>query len=393
MGATTSGRWRVWARWLVRAFKLAALAAVAGGLVYWFRFAPVPVSVHQVERGEIVAEVMGTGTLEARYTSTISPKISGRLQEVLADQGDRVEAGQVLLRLDDAELKQQVEMAQATVAGAQAALVRLEADRAQAVAVLAQAESDAARTEKLAETNVSTAADVDKAREALGIARAGISRSDAALAEGQQQVVIAEKTLAYQRARLADTVVVAPMAGLIVQRQRDPGDIVVPGSPVLSLVATEELWITAWVDETEMSRVAEGQTARVAFRSEPEQAYRGQVARLGREADRETREFIVDVRVLELPKNWAVGQRAEVYIETARKTGVTVLPAQTILWRDEQPGVYVRRDQYAVWRALTLGLAGREIVEVASGLQPGEWVVIPAGAKQAALDGRRIAVP
>ena len=79
------------------------------------------------------------------------------------------------------------------------------------------------------------------------------------------------------------------------------------------------------------------------FRSEPDHAYRGEVARLGRQADRETREFTVDVRVLELPKNWAVGQRAEVYIETARKTDVTVLPAEYILWRDEKPGVLVRQ--------------------------------------------------
>ena len=63
------------------------------------------------------------------------------------------------------------------------------------------------------------------------------------------------------------------------------------------------------------------------------------------QADRETREFTVDVRVLELPKNWAVGQRAEVYIETARKTGVTVLPAKYILWRDGKPGVFVRQGQ------------------------------------------------
>ena len=393
MGATTADRWPSLRRWLVRALKIAALAAVVGGVVYWLKFAPVAVTVHQAERGDIVSEVMGTGTLEAHYKSTISPKISGRLQAVLADQGDRVEAGKVLFKLDDAELRQQVEMAQATVAGAQAALVRLEADRTQAAAILTQAESDYTRTAKLSQTNASSATDVDKAQEALGIARAGVSRSDAALAEGRQQVVVAEKTLAYHQARLADTVVTAPLDGLIVQRYRDPGDIAVPGSPVLSLVSTKELWITAWVDETEMSRVAEGQPARVAFRSEPDHAYRGEVARLGRQTDRETREFTVDVHVLDLPRNWAVGQRAEVYIQTARKTGVTVLPAQYILWRDQKPGVFVRQGQHAAWRDLTLGLNGREVVEVVAGLAAGEEVVVPADAKTTALEGRRISTP
>jgi HlyD family secretion protein len=186
---------------------------------------------------------------------------------------------------------------------------------------------------------------------------------------------------------------VAPFDGLIVQRQRDPGDIAVPGSAVLSLISIKELWIAAWVDETEMSRVAIGQPARVVFRSDPDHAYRGEVARLGRQADRETREFTVDVRVLELPRNWAVGQRAEVYIQTARKTGVTVLPAQYVLWREEKPGVFVRHGQHAAWRDVTLGLRGRESVEVLAGLEAGDAVVVPAGGKTTALAGRRISSP
>jgi HlyD family secretion protein len=231
---------------------------------------------------------------------------------------------------------------------------------------------------------------VDKITADWKIAQAGIARTDAALIEGRKQLIAAETSLAYRKALLGDTEIVAPSDGLIVQRQRDPGDIAVPGSAVLSLISTKELWITAWVDETEMSRVVIGQPARVVFRSEPGHAYRGEVTRLGRQADRETREFTVDVRVLELPTNWAVGQRAEVYIETARKTRVTVLPAKFILWRDGKPGVFVRQSQYAAWRDLTLGLSGSELVEAASGLEPGDRVVVPVEGKTTAIEGRRI---
>lgn len=80
----------------------------------------------------------------------------------------------------------------------------------------------------------------------------------------------------------------APFDGLIVARQREAGDVVVPGSSILTLISTDLLWIRAWVDETEMSRLAESQSARVVFRSEPERAYPGRVLRLGREADRES---------------------------------------------------------------------------------------------------------
>ena len=89
------------------------------------------------------------------------------------------------------------------------------------------------------------------------IAQAGVARTDAALVEGRKQLIAAETNLAYRKALLGDTEIVAPFDGLIVQRQRDPGDIAVPGSAVLSLISTKELWITAWVDETEMSRVAD----------------------------------------------------------------------------------------------------------------------------------------
>lgn len=373
--------------------KLVAVVAIVGGIVYWLKFSPVPVSEHQVETGEIVAEVMGTGTLEAHFKSTISPRISGRIQEVLVDMGDSVTAGKLLVKLDDVDMKPQVEIAQASVVVSQAALDRLQADRVQALAVLEQTAAKHERALRLRPGGAISQEDVDKITADWKIAQAGVTRTDAALIEGRKQLIAAETSLAYRKALLGDTEIVAPFDGLIVQRQRDPGDIAVPGSAVLSLISTKELWITAWVDETEMSRVTIGQPVRVVFRSEPDHAYGGEVTRLGRQADRETREFTVDVRVLELPKNWAVGQRAEVYIETAHKTGVAVLPAQLVLWRDGKPGVFIRQGQYAAWRDLTLGLGSRESVEVVDGLKPGDEVVVPAGGKTTGIEGRRISVP
>jgi len=370
--------------------KLLAAIAVLVGIGYWLMFAPLRVREHRVEVGEIVAEVMGTGTLEAHYKSTVSPRISGRIQEVLVDMGDQVTAGKLLVTLDDVDMRPQVEIAQASVVVSQAALDRLQAGRKEAVAVLEQATAAHERALRLRPGGAISQEDADKTTAAWKVAQAGVARAEAALVEGQKQLVAAETNLAYRKALLGDTRIVAPSDGLIVQRQRDAGDIAVPGSAILSLISTKELWITAWVDETEMSRVAVGQPARVVFRSEPDTTYRGEVSRLGRQADRETREFTVDVRVLKLPTNWAVGQRAEVYIETARKTGVIVLPAQHVLWREGKPGVHVRQGQHAAWRDLTLGLGGRESVEVVSGLEPGDTVVIPADRKDTAIEGRRI---
>jgi HlyD family secretion protein len=372
--------------------KLSVLTAVIGVAIYWLRFSPVSVAAVDVVEGSIVAEVMGTGTLEAKQKAIVSPKISGRLQEVRVDQGDTVQAGDVLFQLDDTELNQQVEMAKVGVTAAKAGLNRFEADQNQAQAVFKQAEQNHERVAMLIKSNAASATDMDKAREQMDVALAGVARADAAFLEAKQQELVAESTLAFHQARLADTVVAAPFAGLIVQRYRDPGAVAVPGSAVLSLISTEVLWVSAWVDETEMSRIAVGQPARVAFRSEDTKSFRGEVTRLGRETDRETREFMVDIRVLELPTNWAVGQRAEVYIETARRDKAKILPAGAVTWREGTAGVFVQLKGTAQWRSVRLGLSNREQVEVLEGIAAGVQILLPSEAVAKSIEGRKVVI-
>ena len=387
-----SGRWSSLRRRVWRIGKLIGILAIVGGSVYWMRFTPVVVDRHTIRSGEIVAEVLGTGTLEARVKTTISPKISGRINEVRVDQGDSVVHGQVLVELDDRDFRQQVAIAQASAAASQAAVDRLIADRNRADAVLAQARRDHNRLQGLFTRGDASSVEFDKAVEALSVAEAELARAEAAIAEGRKQLVAAEETLAFHRARLTDTVIMAPFAGLITRRDREPGDVVVPGSKILSLISTGEMWISTWVDETAMARLKPGQPARVVFRSEPERPYEGKVVRLGREADRETREFIVDVRVESLPDNWAVGQRAEAYIETARKANATLLPAELIVRRQDRQGVFVLVEGRAKWCPLGLGLRGRASVEILHGLAPGQAVITPSDAKAQLVEGRRVKV-
>lgn len=363
---------------------------IVAGIIYWVKFAPVPVVSHSVERGPIVAEAMGTGTLEARVQTTISPKISGRIVEVLVDQGARVASGDMLVRLDDEELQQQVAIALANVDAASAAIVRLTTDKIRSAAVYEQAKKSHDRIQGLIRQNSVSRDDADKAVEALAVSEAGVSRAEAAIAEGQKELVAAEKTLQYHRARLLDTNIHAPFDGLVVKRSREPGDVVVPGSSMMTLISTDELLISAWVDETEMARLQPEQSARVVFRSEPDKNYPGKVVRLGREADRETREFIVDVRVLELPTNWAVGQRAEAYIQISQKHDVLVLPARLLVSRDNDVGVFVNADGAASWRSITAGLRSRDAVEVMEGLAEGDLVITPNKTSAQLTNGRKV---
>lgn len=382
-----------WRRRLWRWIQLLVFLGVGTAIGYWLLFSPIPARKYVVSRGEILVEVMGTGTLEARRQAVISPEISGRITEVLVDQGDHVPAGQVLFRLDDEDLRRQVEVSESNLAAARAGVERQAADGQRAVAVLDHARIDYRRVEDLVARNSASSLELDKTTETLRVAEADLNRSEAALAEVDKLAIAAEKTLEYHQARLADTVITAPFDGLIIRRDRDPGSVVVPGSSVLALISTDELWISAWVDETEMDRLKSGQPARVVFRSQPNRSRAGEVARLGREADRETREFLVDVGVRELPANWAVGQRAEVYIEVARKPDVTLLPAHLVTRREGKAGVFVVADGKAQWRNLQLGLRGREAVEVLTGLKTGDTVVFARGPKATPpKEGRRVTV-
>ena len=370
---------------LCKSAKGLLLGIVVAFLAYRAEFASASVLGQEVTSGPIVAEVMGTGTLEARIKTTLSPRIQERLAEVLVDQNDTVKAGQLLARLDDGELKMQVEVAEAARVAARASLERVKTDEARALAVDKQARLNHQRVSDLMARQVSSQDELDKAVEALHVAAADVKRSQAAIAEAESQVVTAEKNLAYQKERLSYTQILSPYDGLVVRRDRDPGGVVVPGGSLLQLIATNEIWVSAWVDETAMRDLVTGQPARVIFRSEPEMTYSGEVARLGRQTDRETREPLVDVRVKALPKNWTVGQRAEVFIETGRKSEGVVLPQRFVQWREGKPGVFVSEHGKAKWRAVTLGLRRRETVEITQGVTAGEHVLATREAKQPPL--------
>ncbi len=391
MGAERSGTWR---RRLWTAGKLALVLALIGAAVWWFKFAPVAIEKYPVASGEVVAEVMGTGTLEAHVKATISTKIPGRLAKVDVDQGDQVKGEQIVGRLADDDLKHEVEIEEANVAARKATVERLQADIVHAKATLELATATEGRKRRLIAAKAVSQEEFDQAVEALAVARAAQSRAEAALAEGRKQLVATEKALEFRQARLEDAIIKAPFAGVVIRRDRNAGDVVVPGSSILAVVSTEELWIGAWVDETQMARLQPGQPARVVFRSEPDRSYAGKVVRLGRETDRETRETRVDVAPRQLPANWSVGQRAEVYIETARKHAEAIVPLRFLVWREGQPGVFVEGNGRAEWRSLTLGLRGRDMAEVVDGLKSGEVVLAPAGANAAKVaNGQRVVEP
>jgi len=371
-------------------WKIALVLLIALIIVYRIHFAPVPVESCAVKTGLISAEAMGTGTLEARVRATISPKISGRIAQIFVDQGDKVAKGQKLLTLDDEDLRQQVEMAKAELSFAQAGVERAVSQIKSAEATEKQAKTSFDRQSKLVSSGAVSVDAFEKAQQQLEVAQAGLSQAQSAKIEAEKLVAKNEASLQFAQAQLAYTVINAPFDGLIVKRSRDSGDIVVPGSMVLDIISLDQLWISAWVDETMLDKVKVGQISKIVFRSDPKTELPGKVARISPQADSETREVLVDVAIDQMPKIWAVGQRAEVYIETDRKENAVVIPQRVIVWRQQQPGVFVIENGRTHWQKIVLELQGKDKAEAAKGLQPGQVVLVPGS--KLPRDGRAVRV-
>lgn len=162
----------------------------------------------------------------------------------------------------------------------------------------------------------------------------------------------------------------------------------------MEIISLDEIWVSAWVDETAMPSLRVNQAARITFRAAPTRSYPGKVSRLGRETDRETREFLVDVQATTLPENWTIGQRAEVFIETGREPNAVLLPVAFVAWKDGRAGAFIIAGGKAKWREITPGLRGNDQISVARGLAAGDQVVrAPDSRKTQIVEGQRIKVP
>lgn len=371
-------------------WKAVLIMIIASVVIYHLKFAPLQVESNVAKIGQVISEVMGTGTLEARVKATVSAKISGLLSDVLVDQNDHVNKGQLLATLDDGDLLQQVEMAKAELEAAKASVDRAAADVNSAEATAIHARAYYNRVMPLAKNKVVSEDDLDNALQKRDVAEAQLRRSELSKVETERQSAKAEATLRYYEEKLADTKIFSPFDALVIRRDRDAGAIVVPGSSILQIISTEQMWVSAWVDESVMGQLDIDQPAQVVFRSEPAKFYQGTVARISPLADRETREFLVDVLVKELPIRWAVGQRAEVYIQTASKDNVLLVPSKAVVWQKGKPGLFVSNSDHAKWVDVETGLHGKTSVEILSGLKAGDIVIWSQDIKNTISENRAV---
>lgn len=372
---------------------LTGVAAVAGvaAAIYYAVLRPTEVRSHPVVRETVLVEALGTGSVESRRTVSVGFEVTGRVTMIHVDQGDRVQKGQVLAAIDDHTFRAEIALAEQDVELAKSTSRRLDADITRAGAVLEGAEDGLERIRSLAARGAASEKDLDVAEERMKVAVAELARARAAQREALQAIAAADRRVDRAKAEFDRTIVSSPFDGVVIRREREVGDVAVPGAAVLRLAATDTLWASVWVDETYLGSLSVGLPARILLRSEPERALRGTVSRIGREVDRETRELLVDVAFDAAPETLVFGQRVDLWIELARASAVLCIPSGSVAHIGEREGVFVRDGSRASFRPLELGRRGRELVEVVRGLSEGDVVLDPSiGRAKTLKDGQRI---
>ena len=365
------------------------LVIVAAAL-YFALWKPMTVEAQVAARGSITEEAFGTGSIESRRRVGVGFEVTARIAEILVDQGDSVDEGQVLARLDDNTFRADVASAELEVALVTSTLKRLEADIARAQAVLQGARDGLRRITPLVQDGTAFEDQLDVASERERVAVAELARAEAAMVEGQSATAVAGSKLHRAEVELERTILRSPFKGTVLLREREVGDVAVPGAPVLRLASSETVWASVWVDESHINSLRLGLPARIVLRSDSAQAYPGQVARIGREVDRETRELLVDVAFSAPSPELVFGQRVDLWIELSQAQDTLRIPTASIVRSDGQAGVFVEQAGRARFRPIELGIVGRGFVEVKGGLSAGDNVLDPQSGARSLREGARV---
>lgn len=361
--------------------------------VAWSRlWAPVRVQVAYVDRGTITQEAFGRGTIESQREAAVGFDLVGRLSEVLVEEGERVTLGQELARLETDQAEAELSSAQTGIVAARASLRRLAAEEERARALVVAAEREVTRTQALLDAEAASVQQLDDASDGLRVARAELDRVLAQRSEATRGIDVAKGGAEQRRVAIVRATLLAPFDGLVTRRLREPGDTVTIGSTVLRIADTDRVYVSAAIDETVLSLLAVDQPAAVSFpgASAP---IAGRVSRISWEADRQTHELVVDVALERLDRRVAIGQRADVRIELARREQALRIPIGLVHHDETGPYVYVDRDGRIELVRPTFGLTGSEQVEVLEGLVEGDVVLAAPGPGVALPLGRRWEAP
>lgn len=382
--ATDSGARSWW--WLAI---LLGVMVVAG--LGWWLMRPAAAEVvtavaREVEPSEGQTVLNASGYVTARRQATVSSKFTGKVVEVLIEEGMEVEEGQVLARLDATNVSASLRLAEAELRAAQTAL---EETRVQ----IREAKLNLERTEALVEDNVVSQAELDRVRAAADALQARLER------QGQEEAV-AQSRLAVWKQQLEDTIIRAPFDGVVTTKNAQPGEMISPVSAgggftrtgIGTVVDMASLEIEVDVNESYIHRVEPSQRVEATLDAYPDWKIPSHVIAIVPTADRDRATVRVRIGFDELDPRILPEMGVKVAFqgdETEPTSGRAVKIPEGAVTRDgERDVVFVVREGRAERRAVNVGNTDGDAVVVLSGIAPGESVVVEG--VEGLADGDRV---
>jgi len=381
---TAEERRPVWL-WLVG---LAALLLLVG-IAALARPRAVAVQVAPVTRGTVLVSVQCDGTLEPPPGGELRALENSTVAEILVKEGQRVDAVQPLLRLEDPELSQKA-------MDARSEALRLEGERASAASDLGELERDEAHRRQVVESDTRLVAGgaipratleqdqlaLDQARDRLRAARTRLEGLQGGAKGSSSRVELARRTADELERQVQALTIRAPAPGVVYGLPRRAGETVSAGQVVANVVDPLHRRLRARVDQPDLPRIASGQRLVMTFDGLPQQRWEGRVTfvapGLRDSGGREVGEVLGEVADTkgQLPTNAAV----DVQIVTGEKSGTLVVPRATIQREGDRRYVYVLDRGHARRRDVRVGLLGLTEAEIVSGVREGESVILPGAA-------------
>ncbi|MDX1538507.1 efflux RND transporter periplasmic adaptor subunit [Arsukibacterium sp.] len=374
---------------------LLVIVAVLVGLIslsqYRKQQQTTSVTTALVTEGALADSILASGNLEFNTQIQIRSEVTGRVLEVLVEEGETVTKGQMLMRLDDTAFAADVNRNRAMVQSQQI-------DIARANAQLADLQRQFDRQQQLYNSGLIQQETIDSLQSQLDIARINVRSAEAALQQGQAMLAMAEDNL-------SKTLYRAPIAGLLATVDIKPGETVIAGStniigsPLMTLADPSAILAELRVDEADIANVHLGQQAEVYAAAYPHQAIKGEVIQIATSARylNQSQSLSFRVKVLLQPDDIALypGMSCRAEIILSQKQQSLQVPIAAIQQSTQQPEaayfVWKVVDNFAVKQTVTLGMATDIAQEVLSGLQVDDEVIVgPARTMLGLAEGRRL---
>lgn len=338
-----------------------------------------------------------TGSLAGDQQTDVAPQTSGKVIAVGVDIGSPVKRGQMLVRLDDAELKLRVEQAVAQVGQAKAAVRQAEekiglrpgqsfdpnrvSEVASARVAFELAEKNFRRAEKLVESgDVSRSfydqqrSQRDQLKEQFDVALAQARQNYAGVEVARTNVANAEAQLALARKNLSYAYIPSPIDGFVVERTADLGEYVSPQQKVVTIVRTNPLRIRIDIPEQAISQVRVGQSVSITTSAWPDRNFSGRVARIAPNVSATSRTLTVEAEIENSSGALKPGQFATVRILQERADPAVLIPARAVVNEAGVSRVYVIKNGHAEQRLVQTGQTEGDLIEIRSGVAADEQV-------------------